>query len=104
MHLKQKYLRVKPLSANWAKPHGKCVEEETEIEDSSTLPQDMANPNALHPLERLHPSLLDIANEVVELGRYEKQDPYDTAGDITKKKLVDVPDFDCRIDPQVFLN
>ena len=44
-------------------------------------------------------SILKWAREILERRRYE---PYDTAGDITKKVRMEVPDFEGRVDPTVF--
>lgn len=60
------------------------------------------NPMALHTFERSRSTLFDLANDVKELERYEKHDPYDKARDITRQAHVDIPNFDGRIDPQVF--
>lgn len=57
---------------------------------------------ALHTFERSRSTLFDLANDVKELERYEKHDPYDKARDITGQAHVDIPNFDGRIDPQVF--
>ncbi|GFS36635.1 hypothetical protein Acr_00g0047100 [Actinidia rufa] len=64
----------------------------------------MATPKVACPFERPQASILDIAHNVVDLESHERHDPYYKAVDITKRMRVDIPDFDERIDPQVYSN
>ena len=43
--------------------------------------------------------MLDWTQDLLETGQYE---PPDTAGDITKKIKMEVPDFEGRVDPTAF--
>lgn len=54
--------------------------------------------------ERPHPTLWELEQELMEQNYYERHEYRDEVGDITKKIHVEVPEFEERIDPQVFSN
>ena len=97
-------LSLSYLQSVGQKPNGKDTAENAVIEESADSQQGMAIPKAACPLERPQAAILDIAHNVVDLESHERHDPYYKAVDITKRVCVDIPDFDERIDPQVYPN
>ena len=54
--------------------------------------------------ERPHPIVWELAQKLMEQNYYKRREYRDEAEDITKKVRVQVPNFEGRIDPQVFLD